>query len=289
MDLDQSADAFAALGHPTRLAVVRLLARRTPGSVPAGELAEAVGASPSTLTRHLDQLVQADLVDRGRDGRQMLYRLSIKGTARLVRYLLVDCCRGRPDLCLGDVAGLQASRDDPGMAGGGRIEVLFLCTGNSSRSIMAEAVLATLGGLRFVARSAGVKPKPQVHPLALRTLEEAGYETGGLFPKTPEDLLDEGAGRFDLVLTLCDHAANQECPVWPGQPMTAHWGLSDPATARGTESDRVEAFRQTLMALERRIGALVRLPIGSLDRLALQRRLDEIGGEASDQQAEARL
>ncbi len=277
MDLDQSADAFAALGHSTRLAVVRLLARRTPGSVPAGELADAVGASPSTLTRHLDQLVQAGLVERGRDGRQMRYRLSIRGTGRLVRYLLADCCRGRPDICGADPGPRADGPREDAEPAGGRVHVLFLCTGNSARSIMAEAVLATLGGPRFVARSAGVRPKPQVHPLTLRTLEEAGYETEGLYPKTPEDLIDEGAGRFDYVFTLCDHAANQECPIWPGQPMGAHWGLPDPAAARGTEADRVRAFRETLMALEGRIGTLVHLPIAALDRLTLQRRLDEIG------------
>ncbi len=155
--------------------------------------------------------------------------------------------------------------------------VLFLCTGNSARSIIAECVLERLGRPRFRAFSAGSFPKGEVHPFALELLARQQYPTDHLRSKSWNEFARGGAPRLHFVFTVCDNAANEQCPVWPGQPMTAHWGLPDPAAATGNEAERRLAFAETLRMLNHRIGAFVNLPIQSLDRLSLQKRLDELG------------
>lgn len=155
--------------------------------------------------------------------------------------------------------------------------VLFLCTGNSARSILAEALLARLGQGRFNAYSAGSQPKGEVHPLAIELLKRQNFVVTGLRSKNWDEFAAPGAPKMDFVFTVCDSAAAEACPVWPGQPMTAHWGLADPAAVDGTESERVLAFADTFRMLSHRISIFVSLPIPSLDRLALQKRLTEIG------------
>lgn len=155
--------------------------------------------------------------------------------------------------------------------------VLFLCTGNSARSILAECILDRLGQGRFKAHSAGSLPKGEVHPYALELLERQEYPTAQLRSKSWDEFAEFGAEPLDFVFTVCDNAAGEACPVWPGQPMTAHWGLPDPAAAEGSEAERRLAFADTLRMLTNRIGAFVSLPLGSLDKLSLQARLREIG------------
>lgn len=157
-----------------------------------------------------------------------------------------------------------------------KYNVLFVCTGNSARSIIAEAVLGRRGRGRFNAFSAGSEPKGEVHPLALWVLEANNYLVDGYSSKSIDEFIGEGAPRIDFVFTVCDHAAEQ-CPIFPGQPMTAHWGMPDPAAVEGLEIEQKTAFQQTLMALDRRISIFVNLPCASLDKLSLQARLDEIG------------
>jgi protein-tyrosine-phosphatase len=159
--------------------------------------------------------------------------------------------------------------------------VLFLCTGNSARSILAECVLNRLGAGRFRAFSAGSHPKGEVHPYALELLERQNYRTELLRSKSWNEFAGPGAEPLDFVFTVCDNAAGEVCPVWPGQPMTAHWGLPDPAAATGNEAERRLAFAETLRMLHNRIGVFVSLPIESLDRLSLQNRLREIGSRRS--------
>jgi arsenate reductase (thioredoxin) len=158
-----------------------------------------------------------------------------------------------------------------------RYNVLFLCTGNSARSILAESVLNRLGNGRFRACSAGSFPKGEVHPYALALLERQSYPTKDLRSKSWDEFATAGAEPLDFVFTVCDNAAGEVCPIWPGQPMTAHWGLPDPAAAEGSEAERRLAFAETLRMLRNRIGAFVNLPIESLDKLSLQKRLREIG------------
>jgi len=155
--------------------------------------------------------------------------------------------------------------------------VLFLCTGNSARSILAECVLNRLGRGKFRAYSAGSFPKGEVHPLALELLRRQGYSVDQLRSKSWDEFAVSGAPELDFVFTVCDNAANEMCPIWPGQPMTAHWGLPDPAAAEGNEAERRLAFVETLRMLNNRIGTFVNLPIKSLDKLSLQKRLHEIG------------
>lgn len=155
--------------------------------------------------------------------------------------------------------------------------VLFLCTGNSARSIIAECVLNRLGVGRFHAFSAGSHPKGEVHPYALDLLRRQNYPTEELRSKSWNEFAGPGAVPLDFVFTVCDNAAGELCPVWPGQPMTAHWGLPDPASVRGNEAQQRLAFADALRMLTNRIGIFVNLPISSLDRLALQKRLTEIG------------
>jgi arsenate reductase len=155
--------------------------------------------------------------------------------------------------------------------------VLFLCTGNSARSIMAEAILSKLGAGRFRAYSAGSHPKGQVHPEALRPLQSLGYEASGFRSKSWSEFADPGAPLFDFVFTVCDNAAGEVCPVWPGQPMTAHWGLPDPAEAKGNPAEISLAFNDTYRMLNQRIGIFTSLPLRSLDQLSLQKKLREIG------------
>ena len=157
-------------------------------------------------------------------------------------------------------------------------DVLFLCTGNSARSILAEAILNRLGEGRFRAHSAGSFPKGAVHPLALDLLQRENHPTAALRSKSWDEFAAPGAPPLDFVFTVCDQAAGEACPVWPGQPVTAHWGLPDPAAVEGTPAEQRLAFADTYRRLERRIGAFVNLPLASLDRMALQHRLAEIGG-----------
>jgi len=160
--------------------------------------------------------------------------------------------------------------------------VLFLCTGNSARSIIAECVLNRLGHGRFRAFSAGSYPKGQVHPYALELLRRQNYPTNDLRSKSWDEFAQPGAPALDFVFTVCDKAANDVCPVWPGQPTTAHWGLPDPASVEGSEAERRLAFAETLRMLVNRIGTFVNLPIESLDRLSLQNHLNRIGRNPPD-------
>lgn len=157
--------------------------------------------------------------------------------------------------------------------------VLFLCTGNSARSIMAEAILNRRGAPRFTAFSAGSHPKGTVHPGALKQLEEVGLPTDGLRSKAWDEFGRPGAPNLDFVFTVCDNAAKEVCPIWPGQPMTAHWGVPDPATVSGTPLEVMRAFREAFSMLERRISLFVSLPLKSLDRLAIKKEIERIGHE----------
>ena len=155
--------------------------------------------------------------------------------------------------------------------------VLFLCTGNSARSIIAEAILNREGQGRFRAYSAGSQPKGEVHPYAIHLLKNANHDVAFARSKSWEEFASADAPTMHFVFTVCDNAANESCPVWPGQPMTAHWGVPDPAAVEGTEAEKQIAFAETYRMLNNRISIFTALPLASLDRLALQKRLDEIG------------
>ena len=155
--------------------------------------------------------------------------------------------------------------------------VLFLCTGNSARSILAEGILNYKGKGKFTAYSAGSQPSGKVRPEALRQLELAGISTAGMRSKSWDEFAGPGAPTMNFVLTVCDNAANEVCPYWPGQPMTAHWGVPDPAAVKGTQDEIDRAFRNAFSILDRRISLFLSLPLATLEDLAIQKEIDEIG------------
>jgi arsenate reductase len=157
------------------------------------------------------------------------------------------------------------------------INVLFLCTGNSARSILAEALLGTLGANRFQAFSAGSQPSGRVQPIAAELAGELGYPTEKLRSKSWDEFAEPGAPPIDIVITVCDNAAAETCPIWPGHPATAHWGVADPASVEGDESTRRRAFVAAMAILRRRVELLIALPLDKLDRLAMQSKLQQIG------------
>jgi arsenate reductase len=166
--------------------------------------------------------------------------------------------------------------------------VLFLCTGNSARSVIAEAILNKVGQGTFAAYSAGSQPKGEVNPHTIRLLEGLGYDTSDFRSKSWHEFAQPGAPAFDFVFTVCDDAAGETCPVWPGQPMTAHWGIADPAAATGSPAEIALAFKEAYRLLSQRIGIFAALPLRSLDRLTLQNKIKDIGrGEGATAKAQS--
>lgn len=155
--------------------------------------------------------------------------------------------------------------------------VLFLCTGNSARSILAECIMNRIGAGKFTAFSAGSFPKGVVHPHAIRLLNSLGYETAGLRSKSWDEFAGADAPPIDFIMTVCDNAAGEACPVWPGQPIRAHWGIADPAAAEGSDSLIALAFAEAYRQLHNRVSLFASLPMDSLDRLSMQRHMDDIG------------
>ncbi len=265
---------LSILGHPQRLAVFRLLMRRYPDRVPAGELAEALGLKASTLSAYLSALQQAGLVSQERAGTSLLYRIVMTEVRRTFDYLLLDCCRGRPDLC--SPLSLPFSTGTPPMSDR-KYKVLFICTGNSARSIFAESILRKEAGDRFEAFSAGTSHRSDLNPFALEVLRQKGHDISVLRSKNVTEFQGDDAPKFDFVFTVCNQAANEDCPAWTGQPVSAHWGMPDPVKAEGTDAQKSLAFQQAFGALQNRIKAFTALPFASLDRISLQRAVDDIG------------
>jgi arsenate reductase len=161
----------------------------------------------------------------------------------------------------------------------GRYNVLFLCTGNSARSIMAEAVMNYKGRANFTAYSAGSHPSGAIRPEAIAELESAHLPTDGLRSKSWDEFAKPDSPKLDFVFTVCDNAAKEVCPIWPGQPMTAHWGVADPAAVRGTAEEIKRAYRDAFVTLERRIGLFLCLPLATISKLAIKKEIDKIGGQ----------
>lgn len=273
MEQSKATHAFAMLGHPGRLSVFRLLMRFAPRGVRPTEMAEALGVKPNTLSNHLADLMQAGLVGVERQGRSLYYSVDLDATEALIGYLALDVARARPDLL---PSLLPATEDLTPMPTQG-YNVLFICSGNSARSIFAEALLRDLGRGKFNAYSAGTRPNTALNPLALEVLKRNGHDVSTLRSKHLSEVQAPGAPVMDFVFTVCDTAAAEECPPWPGQPITGHWGLPDPVKATGTDAEKALVFSQTYAALRRRIAAFVALPFASLNRIALQSHVDDIG------------
>lgn len=268
--------AFFTLGHPDRLAVFRLLMRFAPRGVRPTEIVEALGFKTNTLSHHLADLTSAELVQVERQGRSLFYSVDLDTTEGLIGYLALDVGRARPDL----LSSLTSSDKETLTMGDKTCNVLFICSGNSARSLFAETLLRDLGRGKFTAFSAGTQPGTSPNPFALEVLERNGHDTSVLRSKDISEFQRPGAPVMDFVFTVCDTAAAEECPPWQGQPITGHWGLPDPVKAIGTDAEKALVFAQTYGALRRRVSAFVELPFTSLDRLSLQSLVDAIGTES---------
>jgi protein-tyrosine-phosphatase/DNA-binding transcriptional ArsR family regulator len=276
MEQSRAALAFTTLGHPGRLSVFRLLMRFAPRGVRPTEIAEALGLKQNTLSHYLSDLAAAGLVTVARKGRSLYYAADLDGAEELIGYLALDVGRARPDL-LSPL--LTAQREFTAMSVT-PYHVLFICSGNSARSIFAEALLRDLGRGRVAAHSAGTRPGTTLNPFALEVLARNGHDVTGLRSKHLSEFQTAGAPVMDFVFTVCDTAAAEECPPWPGQPITGHWGLPDPVKATGTDAEKALVFAQTYAALRRRITAFVELPFESLSRMSLQASVDAIGAQS---------
>ncbi len=273
------ANRLSTLGHPQRLALFRLLMRRYPDRVPATELAHALGLKPNTLSTYVNALKQSGLIAQERIGTSLRYSIEMDAARETINFLLHDCCRGRPEIC--------APHVNPALNGAipmnrGMYNVLFICTGNSARSIFAETILRDLAGDRFVAYSAGTQPRSELNPFAIDVLQQKGHDVAALRSKHVSEFQGVDVPEFDFVFTVCNQAANEDCPSWHGQPISAHWGLPDPVKFEGSDAEKSLAFQQTYGALRNRMIAFTSLPLTSLDRLSLQTAVDEIGQSSEE-------
>ena len=274
MESKDAIGALSALAQDTRLGIFRRLIQSGAEGLPAGELAADLGVPPSTLSHHLTLLERAGLIRSWRVQRQIFYASDIAGTRALLAFLTEDCCGGQPQICAGlDVMGPAEAAP----AATRPFNVLFLCTGNSARSIMAESILNKEGQGRFRAYSAGSHPTGKVNPYALDLLKSMGCPVADLRSKSWDEFAVPDAPVMDFVFTVCDNAAGEVCPVWPGHPATAHWPFPDPAAFTGPEAEKRAHFAEVFKQIDRRIGVFINLPFRTLDDMSLTSRLREMG------------
>lgn len=275
MEIKQAASGFAALSQETRINLVRLLAGKSPAGMAAGEIAAELGQAPSTLSFHLAALEQAGLITSVRQGRQMIYTARLAGLRGLFGFLTETCCNGRPDLCA-DIARLLPD-DVEGVRGmTPAFNVLFLCTHNSARSIMAEAILEKVGQGKFRAYSAGSEPATKPMPEVVDRLRTIGHDVSKLRCKSWNEFMRPDAPRMDFIITLCDTPHGQVCPDFGDTIVTAAWPFPDPAKFTGSAAERTVLLSELYGMIRRRLEIFTSLPFASLDTLALKARLDEL-------------
>lgn len=276
MEKIAATSAFFALSQQTRLDIFRMLVQSGEFGRHAGEIADTLEIRQNTLSNNLSVLLNAGLVTRIREGRHIRYTANTETIGDLLSFLLEGCCQSRPEICF-PLIERSSKRPEAPMAQDS-YNVLFLCTGNSARSLMAEAIMNREGLGKFRAYSAGSFPSETgPHPHALELLQNLNHDTRELRTKSWDVFTAEDAPELDFVFTVCDKAAAEVCPVWPGQPMSAHWGVPDPVAATGNEAERSLAFADAYRMMRNRISTFANLPIATLDRFALQKQLDEIG------------
>jgi len=277
MELSEVATAFAALSVETRLNLLRLLMAQGASGLAAGDIAARLGLPASTTSFHLTALERAGLTQSTRQGRQIIHAVRFAGLRQLLVFLTETCCGGRPELC-GDIARLlpPLPEEDHGMTPA--FNVLFLCTHNSARSIMAEAILQKLGGGRFRAYSAGSDPIAEPNTEVMAKLRAFGHDTDGLRSKSWHEFTGPNAPRMDFVITLCDTLEGPVCPDFGDLAVTGAWPLPDPNKFTGSAAERSSMLNEIYAGLRRRIEIFIALPFASLDRLAMKARLDELGG-----------
>ena len=277
MDAKEASEVLGALAQETRLGLYRHLIARGATGMPAGELSSSLGVPASTLSFHLAALERAGLVHATRQGRQIVYAVRIARMRSLLAFLTEICCAGQPGLC-GDLAWLltePAPEPETGMTPA--FSVLFLCTANSARSIMSEAILEKVGAGRFNAFSAGSAPAPQPLPEIVDKLRALGHDVSRLRSKSWTEFAGADAPRMDFVIALCDTLDGQVCPDFGVKAVTGAWPLPDPAKFTGNVAERQTLMNDLYASLRRRIEIFTSLPFDKLDRMAVKARLDEIG------------
>jgi protein-tyrosine-phosphatase/DNA-binding transcriptional ArsR family regulator len=279
MESKQAALGFSALAQETRLDLMRLLASRGASGMAAGEIAAALRQPPSTLSFHLAALEQAQLIQSTRRGRHLIYAVRFFGLRTLFGFLTETCCGGRPDLC-GDLARLLPDDPPEEKPMTASFNVLFLCTHNSARSQMAQAILDKIGRGKFNAYSAGSDPARAPMAAVVAKLETRGHDVSGLHCKSWNEFTGPDAPQMDFVITLCDTLHGQDCPDVGANRITAAWPLPDPAKFKGTQAEQATMINELYGMIRRRLEIFVNLPHVSLDRLSLKRRLDELGDSA---------
>ena len=277
METEDAAFAFAALGQGTRLDLLRLLLDAGPNGAAAGEIAARLGVPSSTLSFHLRALEQAGLIAATRQGRSLIYAVQFARLRALLAFLAEACCGGEPDRC-GDLARMldTITRENNPMPQPA-FNVLFLCTHNSARSIMAEAILDRIGRPRFEGWSAGSDPRPEGPlPEVLTLLKTLGHDVSEFRSKSWNELSGPDAPEMDFVITLCDTIQGQACPDFGVTTITGAWPLPDPSKFSGSTAERATLLNEVYAGLRRRLEAFISLPVASLDRMALKARLDEL-------------
>src|SRR5690348_15400132 len=269
MESSEAATAFAALSQDARLNLMRLLIAEGPTGMPAGALADCLGLPPSTTSFHLAALERAGLTQSTRQGRQIIHAARIAGLRRLLGFLTETCCGGRPELC-GDLARLLPPWPDEDQGMTAAFNVLFLCTHNSARSIMAEAILQKYGGERFHAYSAGSKPIAKPNAEVLAKLRALGHDTDQLRSKSWGEFTGANAPHMDFVITLCDTPRGQECPDFGDMAGTAAWPLPEPGKFNGSPVERAALLNEPYASLRRPIEIFAALTFASLDRMAMK-------------------
>lgn len=277
MESLEAATAFAALAQETRLHLMRLLIAEGATGLPAGELSLRLGLPPSTLSFHLSALERAGLTRSTRHGRQIIHAVHFAGLRRLLAFLTETCCGGRPELC-GDLDRLLPPLPEEDQRMTAAFNVLFLCTHNSARSIMAESILRQIGGTRFQAYSAGSDPNAAPNPEVIDKLHAFGHDVDPLHSKSWHHFTGPNAPRMDFVIALCDTLDGQTCPDFSQFAITAAWPLPDPAKFAGNATERATLLNELYASLRRRLEIFSALPFASLDRMAMKMRLDEIAG-----------
>ena len=276
MESSRAADIFGALAQETRLSVLRLLLSAGPNGLRAGEIADRLGLHAATTSFHLNALERAGLTQFTRQGRQIIHAARFAALRELIVFLTESCCTGRPELC-GDIARLLPDIPPEEKRMMPAFNVLFLCTQNSGRSIMAEAILRQLGGSKFNVYSAGSNPAQAPMPEVLEKLRSLGHEVSKLRSKSWSEFSGPQAPRMDFVIALCDTLDGQVCPDFGDKAVTGAWPLPDPAKFSGNAAERSTLLNELYASLHRRLGIFVNLPFASLDRMAVRARLDEIG------------
>ena len=276
METKNAASGFAALAQETRLDLMRLLASYGASGLPAGKIAALLGMPPSTLSFHLAALEQAGLIASTRQGRHVIYAIRVFGLRQLFGFLTETCCGGRPELC-GDLMRLLPEETTQENVMAPAFTVLFLCSRNSARSIMAEAIMTKIGASKFNAYSAGSDPASQPMPEVIARLRILGHDVSRLRCKSWNELAGPDAPKMDFVITLCDTPQGQVCPEFGERPVTAAWPLPDPAKFTGSETERTALLNELYGMIRRRIDIFINLPFASLDKMALKQRIDELG------------